>query len=158
MSHILIVGQKFSSLVEYIQSQGHTYTFLQDVIKTKFPDKKFKNRVVADFSTRESVISAINNLNQPADAVITTYENYILPTAWIAEYLNLPGLPVATAEACTDKFLMRSLFDAAPEKISPAFAIVTSETDVRTFANTHSFPLILKPANLAKSLLVTKST
>ncbi len=158
MSHILIVGQKFSSLTQYIETNGHTYTFLQDALKTKFPDKKFKHRVVADFSSKEAIFATIRAIKTPIDGVITTYENYVLPTAWIAQYLGVPGIPVAAAEACTDKFLMRSLFDTAPEKISPAFAIVTSEKDVRTFANTHSFPLILKPANLAKSLLVTKSS
>ncbi len=158
MSHILIVGQKFSSLIDYIESHDHTYTVLQDVIKTKFPDKKFKHRVVADFSSKAGLLSAVDTLKTPVDAVLTTYENYVLPTAWITEHLGLPGLPVATAEACTDKFLMRSLFDTAPEKISPAFDVVTSKEDVRAFAQAHSFPLILKPANLAKSLLVTKNS
>lgn len=158
MSHILIVGQKFSSLIEYIESHGHTYTFLQDVLKTKFPNKKFKHRVVADFSSRATLLASVDTIKQPIDAVLSTYENYILPTAWIAEHLGLPGLPVLTAEACTDKFLMRSLFDKAPEKVSPAFATVSSVDDVRQFAAEHSFPLILKPANLAKSLLVTKSS
>jgi hypothetical protein len=158
MSHILIVGQKFSSLIDYIESHGHTYTFLQDVLKTKFPDKKFKHRVVADFSSRTTLLATVDTISPSVDAVITTYENYILPTAWIAEHLRLPGLPVATAEACTDKFLMRSLFDKAPKKVSPAFATVEAEEDVRQFATLHTFPLILKPANLAKSLLVTKSS
>lgn len=157
MSHILIVGQKFSSLVEYIESHGHTYTFLQDILKTKFPDKKFKHRVVADFSSQKALLATVDTISHSIDAVITTYENYILPTAWIADHLGLPGLPVATAEACTDKFLMRSLFDNAPKKVSPAFATVASEEDIRQFAAAHTFPLILKPANLAKSLLVTKS-
>lgn len=157
MSHILIVGQKFSSLTTYILEKGHTYTFLQDITKTKFPDKKFKNRVVADFSSKETLFAAVDSLKIAPDAVITTYENYVLPSAWISHHLGLPGMPLSAAEACTDKYLMRSLFDKAPEKISPAFDVVTSEADVQKFASTHSFPLILKPANLAKSLLVTKS-
>ncbi len=157
MSHILIVGQKFSSLTDYLLENGHTYTFLQDVTKTKFPDKKFKNRVLADFSTKESLLSAVDALKTKPDAVLATYENYILASAWISEYLGLPGMPVAASEACTDKFLMRSLFDKAPEKISPAFNVVASEEDVRAFAESHNFPIILKPANLAKSLLVTKN-
>jgi biotin carboxylase len=41
-------------------------------------------------------------------------------------------------------------------KISPDFCIVKSLEDLHAFASSHSFPLILKPANLAKSLLVTK--
>ena len=157
MSHLLIIGQKFSTLTQYLVDHEHTYTFLQDVTKTKFPDKKFKNRVLADFSSKESLLEAVSTLKTKPDGVIATYENYILPSAWIAEYLGLPGMPLTAAEACTDKYLMRSLFDKAPEKVSPAFSVVESEDDVRAFAEAHSFPIILKPANLAKSLLVTKN-
>lgn len=157
MSHILVIGQKFSSLTAYLLEKGHTYTFLQDITKTKFPDKKFKNRVVADFSSKESLLATVDTLKIAPDAVLATYENYILAAAWVAEHLGLPGMPVSAAEACTDKFLMRSLFDKAPEKISPGFATVTSKDDIFRFAKAHSFPLILKPANLAKSLLVTKN-
>jgi len=157
MPHILIVGQKMSTLTNYLTSEGHTFTFLQDILKTKFPDKKFKNRIVGDFSTKETVIESLSKLKTLPNAVMVTYENYVLPAAWIAEHLGLPGLPISAAEACTDKFLMRSLFDAAPEKISPAFATAESESAIRAFASTHQFPLIMKPANLAKSLLVTKS-
>lgn len=157
MTHILIIGQKFSSLTDYLAENGYDYTYLQDVTKTKFPDKKFKHRVLADFSSKANLLAAVSNIRQPVDGVIATYENYILPAAWIAQHLNLPGLPVSAAEACTDKFLMRSLFADAPEKISPGFARVTSEDDVRQFAAAHTFPIILKPANLAKSLLVTKN-
>jgi hypothetical protein len=158
MSHILIVGRKFSSLTDYLVLHGHTYTVLQDTLTTKFPNKKIKNRIVVDFSSRTTVIAALDRLKAPADGVMTVYENYILPAAWIADHLHLPGIPIAAAEACTDKYLMRSLFDTATEKISPQFATVTTEADVRSFASEHSFPLILKPANLAKSLLVTKSS
>jgi biotin carboxylase len=91
------------------------------------------------------------------DAVITVYERYIDITAHIAQHLNLPGLPLDAARACTDKFLMRQLFAKAPKQISPDFALVESEADVREFAKRHDFPLILKPANLSKSLLVTKN-
>ncbi len=157
MSHILIVGRKFSSLTDYLDQNEHTYTVLQDVLTTKFPDKKFKNRTVVDFSSRKSVLAAVDALKMHVDGVMTVYENYILPTAWIADHLHLPGIPLSAAEACTDKYIMRSLFASAPKKISPGFGYATNEDDVRNFANSHSFPLILKPANLAKSLLVTRS-
>lgn len=157
MPHVLVVGQKFSALTDYLIENGYEYTLLQDAATTKFPDKKFKHRVVADFSSKESLLSAVDSLKQAPDAVVATYENYILPAAWITEHLQLPGIPVSAAEACTDKFLMRSLFAKAPEKISPGFAVADSEDAVRRFADQHSFPIILKPANLAKSLLVTRS-
>jgi biotin carboxylase len=159
MKHILIVGKKFSGLTGAIEKAGYEYTVLKDVTTTKFPGKKLKHRVVADFSSTDRLFEAVDTLHasHPIDGVITVYENYILPAAQIGQHLNLPHLPIDSAEACTDKFLMRTLFDTASEKISPAFATVHTEEDVRTFATAHSFPLILKPANLAKSLLVTRS-
>ena len=157
MSHILLIGRNFRPLAQYLTTHGHEYTLLKDRSLTKFPDKKIKRRVLADFSSRAAILQAVDQIPKKIDGVITVYESYVLPAAWIAAHLHLPGLPIASAEACTDKFLMRQLFTKAPEKISPDFAIAATEVDVRAFAATHDFPLILKPANLAKSLLVTKN-
>ena len=157
MKNYLIVGKPFKNLSQKILELGHEYTLLQDVLTTKYPDKKFKRRVLADFSDKQALLKTASELPGNFSGVITVYENYVLPAAWIAEALDLPGMPVAAAEACTDKFTMRSLFNQAPEKISPDFAIVNNEEDVKNFAENHQFPLILKPANLAKSLLVTKN-
>lgn len=157
MKHVLIVGKKFSGFVKFLEDNGYEYTELRDIKSTKFPEKRFKHRVVADFSSRDKVLAVVDSLPVKPDAVVAVYENYILPAAWVAEYLGLPGLPVAAAEACTDKYLMRSLFQKAPAKISPAFQEVRSYAEVQEFAKEHSFPLIMKPANLSKSLLVTKS-
>lgn len=158
MKRVLIVGQKISTLINYLDSHRWEYVVLKDVKRTKFPDRRFKKRVLCDFSSKESVLATVGAIDYKFNAVIATYENYILPAAWIAEYLDLPGISPASAEACTDKFIMRSLFAKAPEKISPDFAIVNNKSDVENFAKNHSFPLILKPANLAKSLLVTKNS
>jgi biotin carboxylase len=157
MSHLLIVGQKFSTLTAYLAQHGHTYTQLRDVAKTKHPDKSYKDSILTDFSSWEGIETALAKLSTPPDGVIATYENYILAAAQIAEELDLPGLPVKAAEACTDKYVMRGLFAQAPEKISPDFAIVTNVDELKAFAAQHNFPLILKPTNLAKSLLVTKN-
>ncbi len=157
MKHVLIIGKKFSGYVNFLQKHGYDYTELRDIKTTKFPEKRFKHRVVADFTSREKILAAVDALPVKPDAVVAIYENYILPAAWVAEHLELPGLPVAAAEACTDKYLMRSLFREAPMKISPDFREVQSYEDVRAFAAEHEFPLIMKPANLSKSLLVTKS-
>lgn len=157
MTHVLIVGKKFTALTDYLIEHGYTFTLLQDKLATKYPDKKFKNRLVVDFSSQSVLLDSLSSLKHAPDLVVATYENYVLPAAWIADYLDLPGLPISAAEACTDKFAMRTLFAQAPEKISPDFAIVHDEADIINFAHAHSFPLILKPANLAKSLLVTRS-
>lgn len=157
MQRILIIGKSFSGLTQFLKDNGYEYIVLKDRLTAKFPDKKLKRRILCDFSSREAVQAAAASITQPIDGVIAVYENYVLPAAWVAEELGLPGMPRAAAEACTDKWLMRQLFAKAPEKISPDFMLVANEADVRAFAAHHAFPLILKPANLAKSLLVTKN-
>lgn len=157
MKRILIVGKNYSGLSNYLKENEYDYLLLCDVLATKFPEKRLKRRVVADFSSKESVLAAVDSLEDTFDGVMTIYENYIVANAWVAEYLGLPGMPPASAEACTDKELMRQLFSKAPRRISPGFQVVRSKDELAAFAESHSFPLILKPANLAKSLLVTKN-
>lgn len=157
--HVLIVGPSTKAQRDYLESHGHSITRFIDRTQTQQPEKVMKGRVVTDFAN-EAIYSAHLDEIQArtaVDAVMTTYENSILHAAMIAKRLGLPGLPVEAAKACTDKFLMRSLFATAPEPISPDFAVAGSEEELLAFANAHSFPLILKPANLAKSLLVTKN-
>ena len=157
MKRILIVGKNFSGLSNYLKENEYDYLLLCDVLATKFPDKRLKRRVVADFSSKESVLAAVDSLEGSFDGVMTIYENYIVVCAWVAERLSLPGMPPQSAEACTDKELMRQLFSKAPRRISPGFQVVNTKDELAAFAEAHSFPLILKPANLAKSLLVTKN-
>jgi len=159
MKHVLIVGKSFSGMKKYLTEHGYDFTVLQDEKTTKFPDKKFKNRVVCSFSDSQSILRAVDELNsgKPIDAILTTYEPYILPAAIISNHLGLPGMSEQSARNCTDKELMREAFSKAPEKISPSFTVADSEQSIRDFAAKHSFPLILKPANLSKSLLVTKN-
>ncbi len=157
MNHILIVGRSFSSLKNYLDEHDCRYTYLKDIRITKSPDKYAGNRVVVDFSDKKNIAEALTKVKKPIDGVMVVYENYILATAWIAKYLGLPGLPVNSAVACTDKNIMRQKFAAAPTQISPDFKLIDSERDVLDFSANHSFPLIIKPTNLSKSLLVTKS-
>lgn len=157
--HILIVGKAFSGIKQYLVNHGYSYTLLQDAAATKYPEKHFKNRVVCDFSSTEKILQLVDEIHRkkPINGIITTYENYVLSASQIANHLGLPGMSEKAALACTDKELMRSLFRQAPQKISPDFQAVTSRDSLIAFANSHTFPLILKPANLAKSLLVTKN-
>ncbi len=159
MAHILIVGRAFSGIKDYLASHGHTWTILQDQLATKFPEKRFKQHVVVDILDKAATLKAVDTINakNKIDATFVIYEAYVVINAIIAAHLGLPGLRLKTAEACTDKQLMRELFALAPEKISPDFAVIKSKEELLDFARSHNFPLILKPANLAKSLLVTKN-
>ena len=158
MQTVLIVGSTFHTLTEYLLDNGYEYVVLRDLKKAKNPTKKLKRRVVCDFSSDKTIAEAVDELKKrfSVDAVLTTYENYIVSSAKIAEELGLPGISVEAARACTDKKIMRDLFAKAPKKISPQFTEVKTEEEAISFARAHDFPLILKPANLAKSLLVTK--
>lgn len=158
--HIIIVGDSTTAARTYLLDHGFDFTTIKDRRLTKFPSKRLKHRVLADFSSSESILQVVDELHakRPIHGVLVIYERFIGDAATIAKHLGLPGLPLEAAAACTDKFLMRQKFSAAPQKISPDFAVVTSEEGVRAFANAHDFPLILKPANLSKSLLVSKAT
>lgn len=157
MQRLLIIGKSFSGLTNFLKERGYDYIVLKDSQDAKHPEKKLKRRVLCDFSNRENVLKTVDTITDHIDGVITIYENYVLPASWVAEHLGLPGMPPDAAEACTDKWLMRQRFADAPEKISPAYELVNNEGELREFAANHTFPLILKPANLAKSLLVTKN-
>lgn len=157
MNHILIVGRRFSSLTNYLDEHGYSHTYLKDIRITKSPDKYNGNRIVVDFSDKKNIIEALAKVKKPVDGVVATYENYILVTAWISKYLGLPGLPLNSAVACTDKNAMRRKFATAPTQISPDFKLIDNERDILDFSANHSFPLIIKPTNLSKSLLVTRS-
>ena len=155
--NVLIIGKNFSGLKNYLLDHGHSYLVLRDVKTMEDPTKRLKNQVLCDFSSRETILEAVHNLPVKPDAIMSVYENYILPMAYVGEELGLPTIPVKAAEACTDKELMREAFTKSPKPISPDFDDASDWEKVEAFANAHEFPLILKPANLSKSLLVTKS-
>jgi biotin carboxylase len=157
MKNILIVGKNFSNLKTKIFESGYDYILLQDIKSTKYPNSKFKNRIVVDYSDINNVINAVDNLTIKVDAVVNIYENYVVAASVIANRLGLPGMTIESAKACTDKYLMRQMFAKASFKISPDYAEVKSWDDAMDFANNHEYPIVLKPANLAKSLLVFKN-
>lgn len=155
---LLLVGRSFRTLREYLNGHGFEYITLKDTRLLKAPSVR-KRQVPCDFSSKESMLKAVDEVanKHHVAGLLVSYENYVVPAAELAAYLRLPGMLIEAAQACTDKYIMRKKFAAAPETISPEFKIVKNEHDVRTFAAAHSFPLILKPANLAKSLLVFKN-
>jgi biotin carboxylase len=158
MYTVLLVGTTFHTLTNYLLNNGYEYVVLRDIKNAKNPHKKLKRRVICDFSSDKSIYSAVDSLKKShkIDAVLATYENYIVPMSKIASKLALPSISVESALSCTDKKIMRELFAKSPVKISPEFSEVSSEDEAISFSKNHSFPLILKPTNLAKSLLVSK--
>jgi phosphoribosylamine-glycine ligase len=155
--HIAIIGKSFSGFKSYLDENNHSYVLFKNIDK-RYPDST-NNIVGVDFSNIDSLFSAVrkSHSERQFDLVLTLYEQFILVTALVAENIDLPGLPIEAARACTDKSIMRALFSKVEKKISPDFMKVDSWEEVLSFVEHHKFPLILKPANLAKSLLVTKN-
>jgi biotin carboxylase len=163
MQRILLVGSHptttTTQLTDHLQSLGYDYCVLEDSRDTeRFTGQRpsaywFR----ADFSDKQAVLRAADHLPHPIDAVLSMYENYIVACAWLTTHLGLPGMDETTARICTDKLLMRQAFIKAPQTISPSFSLADSLDAVEQFAADHGYPVIIKPANLAKSLLVTKS-
>ncbi len=152
---IWFVGQVFREYREYFEVNGIRYGVLLDKnIKSKLHTD---NVIKVDFSTPTSVIESLPKDTSNISGVVAIYEAYVYPASIITNHLDLPGMSTESALACTDKVLMRQAFMRYNSKITPGFVEVGSWAEATKFASSHAFPLILKPANLAKSLLVTKN-
>jgi len=157
-SYIFIVGKSDSlgASAESIRRLGYKVGIFQDKnTSLKQPDI-FDRIILVDFTNLEKEIRTFSFEDSPVAGLLCTYENYIVAKSQIGLYLNLPVASVQSAEMSTDKYLMRQAFMRANTSITPRFARVTTADEALAFATATSFPLILKPANLVKSLLVLR--
>jgi len=113
--------------------------------------------IPVDFTSQESILASLPRRPKDLDGVITIYETYVYGAAVITRHFGLPGMTPQAAKTCSDKILMRQKFLDYQPAITPGFASVQSWSDVLGFIRSHTFPFMLKPANLTKSLLVTKN-
>ncbi|MEJ0072532.1 MAG: ATP-grasp domain-containing protein [Candidatus Saccharibacteria bacterium] len=155
--YIFIVGKPdpFSASAHAIREAGFSVgVFLDKLVTLKNPSD-YDAVVPVDFSDPVSLDTlAIPDLS--IAGLVCTYENYILAKARLAEKLQLPGISPESALLCTDKMLMRQAFADYDESLSPAFGEIASVEEATRFAQAHGFPVIIKPANLVKSLLVIR--
>lgn len=154
---IAIIGKFNTDLAEQILCEGFGVVFFRDILHSK---QTPHNIIVCpvDFSSKATVLKSLaasKDLN--IVGTVAVYEAYIPAQHWIAGYYGVPHATERVIEAATDKRLMRECFQKNAPHITPAFRLVKSEKDLKIFAEQYGFPLILKPTNLMKSLLVTKS-
>ena len=153
-----LLGKLAKSYGDELRKRGYKVNLISDGPK-KYKSIMPDNNVIADFSSKESLIRSLKKQSIKVDGVLTQgFENYVLPSAWLAEYYNVPGLSEEAALVATDKTLMRQKFIEYDATITPEFTELFEWETAEKFAQTHQFPLILKPAHLAKSLLVTKNS
>lgn len=158
-SMILALGDISSSLASYLLDKGLDFGLLRDKQthrKLQIDVSKLMFYGEVSFDEFDSVVETSKKIPHPIDAVITDFENYIVVSARLANKLGVNGLPTNAAYKVTDKALMRQAFIEYDPIISPSYAEVDSEEDLLEFARSNSYPMIIKPANLVKSLFVTR--
>jgi biotin carboxylase len=155
---IYVVGQPdtTSSFVEAVHQAGYQAGILLD---TQLSSKKLDayDRIIPmNFDNVADELIRLDSLSLNMTGLVCTYENYIVAKATIGEHFKVATLSVESARLSTDKSLMRQAFLAHDTTISPDFSTVDSLQQALDFASTHSYPLIIKPTNLVKSLLVLR--
>lgn len=157
-AYIYVVGQpdRKSGIVSAIHAAGYKAGLLLDT-HLKDTDLKEYDRVErVDFSAINKELARLDTLDLHIAGLQCTFENYVVAKAKLGEYFNVASLSVHSARLATDKSLMRAAFLEADSSISPEFTTIDSVEQARAFASAHVFPLIIKPTNLVKSLLVLK--
>ncbi len=80
------------------------------------------------------------------DGVITVGTDASMTVAAVANALGLPGIKFENAEAATNKIKMRARFKQHNVP-SPDFAECWSLEDAYKFADSHNYPLVIKPSD-----------
>lgn len=151
--NVAIIGNASRDFIDYAAENNVNYTIFLDSRREKLAP----HTITVDFNDYEALLEMlVSTESSPFTTVLTFYEEYIVVTALLAQRLGVLGLSPEAALACTDKTVMRGAFLHAPMQISPAFTVIETLDDALTFTKKYGYPVIIKPASLAKSLLVTK--
>lgn len=89
-------------------------------------------------------------------AVTTTSDFFVVQTAQLCEYLNLPGNSVSSVENIKNKLKMRNEIQKFKPELNPQYFHALSFEDAIKFATNNGFPFIAKPINGNDSLHVKK--
>lgn len=154
---IWFVGRSYKEHRDYFNKHGIKYGLFSDIHRRDIPSDKSVPRIEVDFTSEKTIIDSLPKKLPALRGLISIYETYVYGQSIMANHFELPGMPKDAALACTDKALMRQKFLAHNPSITPDYQTVDSFEDAKIFMAQHRYPVILKPANLVKSLLVTKN-
>lgn len=157
-AYIFYVGKPYphKEALDHIRSLGFNIgVFLDKRVELK--NQELYDAVVPiDFTKLKIELPRIVRSEFSIAGLLCTYENYIPAKAQIGELLNLPAIGYASAQLCTDKYRMRQAFTAYDPSITPRFHLVSTLEDAIRYGEELGYPVILKPTNLVKSLLVLR--
>ena len=157
-AYIYVVGKPdpTSSIVEAIHQLGYGAGLLLDSQVTTKHAEAFDRVVRVDFSSIESELERLDALDLQVAGLQCTYENYVIAKSKLGQHFNIPSSSLESASQSTDKHLMRRAFELKDPTITPTFQIIDTVDQALSFANDTGYPLIIKPTNLVKSLLVMR--
>lgn len=146
---IAVIGQYHTGLLQALERLDRPYHLVLD-------RRRYDREDAVSFTNEATLIDHIGSLQPKVTLAVAMYEQYIPVTAVINEALGTEhALSSEAALNCTDKVRMRHALSAV-DGISPAFREVGDDADAYAFVAKYDYPVILKPANLSKSLLVSK--
>lgn len=155
---IYIIGKPDpqAKFLESIHRLGYKAGVLLDSkLSLKHPEI-YDRVVIVDFALIDDELPRLGQLDLSIYGLVCTYENYIIAKAKIGHYFNVATTNLESAQLSTDKLLMRQAFLNKDSSITPSFTSINSIDDALAFANDKGYPLIIKPTNLVKSLLVMR--
>ncbi len=156
--YIYVVGQpdSKSGVVDIIHARGFKAGILIDTRLKKDTLTDYDRVEEVKFDALSDELARLDTLDLSVAGLLCTFENYIVAKAKLSEHFGVPGLSLESARLSTDKSLMRQAFLEADRTISPDYTTIDTLDQALAFAATHTYPLIIKPTNLVKSLLVLK--
>jgi len=141
---LVIVDVNIQESIQTLNDQGH----LSGQVEV----------VIADFDSAASIRQALKPYENRIIGITSQYENSIHEFKKIIPYVPYLHTPTESSlEWATDKKLMRTAFDAYDLTLSPGSLHVedVSSDTIAAIENKLSYPVIIKPSGLERSLLVS---
>ena len=151
---LVVAGGQFQlPLIYAIKARGFPIAVIDG--DSKAPGFKLADSYeVLDISNKEEVIRYARKINPIAIASIVS-EIAVTSVAAAVKALNLPGISLETAETCTEKFKMRSVF-IANGLPSPKFLAANNIVAAKLAAVEIGMPVVIKPVDSSGSRGVTR--
>jgi biotin carboxylase len=147
MKHIVVVGGK-DSAASQLSCNGYEVSFIQEKSAFTALQKKISaDAEIVDSLSEESVLDALRALQsrKPVDAVVSFFEECLLPTALAAHELGILSNPVRPVFLSRNKIEMRKHLSNS-DVLSVKFRTCSSALDGIDFLKSTGGKAILKPA------------
>lgn len=135
-----VMASYFGEACHRLGYEGHYFSMLDG----KVDDGKVDVFHEINIFEKDQIVTICNEIG--IDGVVATTELSVPIAAYVAERLNLLGLPYDVACVITDKYRNRECIKNLKDILSPKYVKAKSIDDIK--CSGISYPIILKPTNL----------